>query len=876
MIRRQISKLLLVALASLTLPMQFPYVATAANLDVNVSHFAGTGGTGQVDGSAEIAQFNNPIDVASTQSGEVFIIDQFNAVRKLNTDLSVSTIYQFPLGTYLCSLDIDSREVLWIVACSTKTIYRFSKTGNLLSTFQISENREYPFGWTGSAFLPNGRLLVPITAMNKLIEISESGMVTDYYKGEITGNCEAYPKPNGIFCPVSVAASNTGEILIVNEGNQNELYRLSSSKDLSRVNNSLMGPKNVQFLNGSFYLQVSEWTGVVCFSSRKYYKLSENLPPELIHTGEGNPWGGPGFTLVGSNRFIFAGGTTNRITVLDRASNSVRFVGNAGLGCKSGPKKESNFFQPHSLIEGPDKSIYVKDDGTIRRISSSGLITTSYSPAGWIPLSQMYLEGNSILFLNTDGYLLSLELASGLTFPRYPISITGDTIQYSARSTAFDSKGNLYIILNRGGDQSNKFLRKVDRQGNFKDFTGLNIGNLEVALDFDDKDNFYMAINGQIRKYTNIDASQDFSVAGSYFGSSPVLEVAKDGSIFVASRNHITVVINRIRNGVTDNLVQGSYPGSTNAGRNSSFNDISDILALSSGELLISERMNHVIRSIEIGRPSSEVNPTPTASPSPTSSPTLAPTPKTPEVQKPTSPILKGVNFVGNTLNISVNIGSGERKPDNVFIVAPLLGLSSGSASRATILGDQASWTIPLSAELSGKKIPIRIISSKSGIDSDALETELQIPGNFASRQINSSAPIAPKNARYNIKGLAITIRADAVVKKSANPTGGFLASPALGLVSDNAIRGVYRDKVLTIVLPVTTALAGKSTKVLLYLDNEVGASKPTSLTIRVPAASAASSLKPSQGSIATVVCKKGAMTRTFAAKSCPPGWKKP
>jgi hypothetical protein len=72
--------------------------------------------------------------------------------------------------------------------------------------------------------------------------------------------------------------------------------------------------------------------------------------------------------------------------------------------------------------------------------------------------------------------------------------------------------------------------------------------------------------------------------------------------------------------------------------------------------------------------------------------------------------------------------------------------------------------------------------------------------------------------------------------------------------------------------------MAGKKLPVTIYLSNEIGDSQPVQTIISIPAAPKIPSGElniPSQTKVPkTIFCVKGSQTRTFAAKSCPPGWK--
>ena len=92
------------------------------------------------------------------------------------------------------------------------------------------------------------------------------------------------------------------------------------------------------------------------------------------------------------------------------------------------------------------------------------------------------------------------------------------------------------------------------------------------------------------------------------------------------------------------------------------------------------------------------------------------------------------------------------------------------------------------------------------------------------------------------------------------------------------AISGdIVGNKVL-LEVPLKSSMAGKRLPVTIYLSNDVGDSQPVQTVITVPAATKIPSgtfkLPAQTKAPKTIFCLKGSQTRTFAASTCPPGWK--
>jgi len=237
------------------------------------------------------------------------------------------------------------------------------------------------------------------------------------------------------------------------------------------------------------------------------------------------------------------------------------------------------------------------------------------------------------------------------------------------------------------------------------------------------------------------------------------------------------------------------------------------------------------------------------------------------------------INIVGNKLNVSVNLGSsGTSKPDSVYLVAPKLGILDSNKLFGKVSGSKASWSIDFDKLLSGTAIPLKVVGVKNGVESDPLEQDFNAPAVVEKLLVNKSVPVAPKNVKSRIVGTSALISAEVTVKAGALATQAYVFGPSIGLSKANAISGdIVGNKVL-LEVPLKTSMAGRKLPVTIYVSNEVGDSQPTQTTIVVPSApkipSGTIKLPTQTKAPKTIFCIKGSQTRTFAAKSCPPGWK--
>jgi hypothetical protein len=244
---------------------------------------------------------------------------------------------------------------------------------------------------------------------------------------------------------------------------------------------------------------------------------------------------------------------------------------------------------------------------------------------------------------------------------------------------------------------------------------------------------------------------------------------------------------------------------------------------------------------------------------------------------KTDTPSFSTVSFAGSTINITVNIGSGIR-PDQIYLESEELGLSGAKRVLGKISGSVATWRVNFSSLLTGKSIPLKLISVKNGIESNVVEEIFSIPGAIKNA-ISGSAPVAPKNVTTRIIGTSGIVTAIATIKSGSLAQDAYLFGSSLGISSTNPIKGEILATKVIFEIPIKTSMAGKTFPFTVYFENDAGKSAPTAGKISVPALPKikieAPKIPTPKGASSTVFCLKGSISRTFAAKTCPPGWKK-
>ena len=860
----------------------------AANLDAEVSHFAGSGGAGFNDGSRETAKFYNPIDVAIDSTGAVYVLDAYS-LRKIESDNSVKTIWkQSTNSDWLCSMAIDKSDVFWIVNCGAFNVFRVNKSGQQVGNFSLPQRAGWGNGQiTGIDFLPSGNLLIPTITSGVVLQVTPGGVVSVYKQYAVNGACSNNkPLSGSDICPFSVAVSTSGEILMTamtTSGNKN--FRIEGDKSLSQIF-SVRDPRAVRFTNNAFYVQNYGWEGNCTKTFSKIYRLTGDFSSTEVASVTAPAWINTGFAILSSRYLFMPVSPAHYVSRIDLNDGSALKIGNSDLGCKSGSANGSSFFQPSGLVEDADGTVYLKDDWSIRRITKTGEVSTIYLSQDWLPRGRLFLQRGQLIYIDNQRWISTISTSGGIPSRKYLYTVTGDGPQYNGKSMAIDPDGNIYMILNKNEEWTNKFLRKIETNGNLIDYTDLNLGNSDAGIEVDDKGVLYLGVNGQIRKYSNI-STRSFSVVGSYYGSLVSIRVASDGTIYTLSESYPTLLLNRYRGSVVDNVIQGANQGSVNNGRNSSFWNVDDLLILRSGEILLSENTNNVVRKVVVkGISSATPIPTPTVSdqpiatptPTPFVTPTPFPTQSSESKPKPDKPTFKGVNFVGNKVNIEINLGSSSStKPDKVYLVAPKLGINLANPLAGVIAGSVATWSLDFDKLLGGSMLPLEILSERDGVRGEPLLGSYQIPSIIDASKA-TSVPLAPKNFKSRIIGNSAVVTVEATVKAGAMATNGYLFGKSLGISKSEAIEGDVVGEKVILEVPIKASMAGKRYPITIYLTNQKGESKPLSATLSIPAAPKVPTIPtafPTPKAPKTVICVRANQTRAFEGTNCPPGWDK-
>jgi hypothetical protein len=255
-------------------------------------------------------------------------------------------------------------------------------------------------------------------------------------------------------------------------------------------------------------------------------------------------------------------------------------------------------------------------------------------------------------------------------------------------------------------------------------------------------------------------------------------------------------------------------------------------------------------------------------------------------------------SILGKAIRVAVTLPtftSSVLQSLKVFLEAPSIGYTSDNQLEGTVRGTAASFDIPLTSDLMGKSIPVRVVTHSGEEESQPLSETINVPQvtsvpsssvatspkmkqptkPVATRPKNQTmVPNAPTNPNYKLTGNQVVITVDATSAANAVATGALLLAPNIGFTQSHPVAGKVVGNKATFKIDLQSSMAGKSAVVSIFLTNAAGSSKPLAGQVTLPPQISGGEQSPNTSG-STTSCRKGSSNRTFTGTTCPPGWTK-
>ncbi|WP_422354159.1 Ig-like domain-containing protein [Roseivirga pacifica] len=469
-----------------------------------VSTLAGGKPAELVDGYLDQAMFNYPKGITSDAEGNLYVADSKNhAIRKISTDGVVSTF-----------------------------------AGSGLAGYKDGARYEASFLYPGDiAFDSQGNLIVVDTDNHRIRMISKQGVVTTLAGSGEEGFMDGSGKNSRFSSPRDVAVDSQGNIFITDIGNL-RIRKISPEGEVS----TFAGSGNSENLNGAgIEASFQTMVGLAIDSEDNLYVGHDSSIKKVTKEGEVST-----------------------------------FVGSSTQGYLDGIGTSAQLLTARAITYGPDGHLYFADvfNHRIRKISMEGEVTTvagSGQPG------------------DDNGPALSAKL-------------------YGVTDLVFDNSGQLFFT-----EDLRWRIRKITTNGNIESFAGVSIFNADikngVGTDavfesakrsaFDSKGNLYVADQQVIRR---ISPSGLVSVGAARYQGSPYgIYIDENDVIYFTDVTGNGYSIQKfVSTSLFTTVVAGSTTGSTDGnGNQASFNAPYDIIGDSQGDLIVADTRNHRLRRVK-------------------------------------------------------------------------------------------------------------------------------------------------------------------------------------------------------------------------------------------------------------------------------------
>ncbi len=625
-------------------------IAAFSSLILGVSIYPAVAVSYQVSilsGQRDIGDFANPLGVAVSPDGTVFIADtdHFKIKKVVNGGVSdFATIIPKDYANTndsFCGLALsyqNNQNVLWASDCANSKVYAYGSDGRLLRTFAIKLDfksscdncRDWGGGIAiydrGGSF--NGSVFLSDEYNHVILKLDQSTGVTTVYAGMpgVRGGINGKATESTFAVPRGLATDSKGNLYVADLGNS-AIRKISPDGVTSTIlsyTNCITGVAVDSF--DQVFGVTEQWCGpsIIKVGKGKVFDDSKSINSSL----NGAIIGQIKFSVQSAFAIASKGNSpSNNMYIADYANHSVKIFSPEGqfLG-KIGPEDSygvtgegtSNelYLHPSQTFPISDGSYLVSDNFTIRHVSSTGEILkvtrldkgcyysggVAITPDGTFFCS----SGNTVLARFPNGNWTTIGNATAGR-----VDGTSSIARFSSPHGLAIYQGSVYV-----GDVGNRQIRQITRVPNSSEFevktvlgTGVWTSSPDVQprdkvsfaapakLTIDGLGNLYIADGGvdSILK-TSLVQNTDVTRIARGFGSWPS-SMTSDGENTIYMSTYGGRIF-KIRSNILSLVAGNGYGNQVGSSESALFSSPNGLSINLDGDLIVADRGNNQIKKI--------------------------------------------------------------------------------------------------------------------------------------------------------------------------------------------------------------------------------------------------------------------------------------